>query len=128
MEDIFLREELTEVEEVGPNDFILATLGEQSTSDWNTILELNAEGTVIAQEFVRQKQLLEKISQRFEAKRFLFWDTIESQDERFESAKQRGKILFIKKDNDGKLVVVEQDAPQHPLSFLFAPPDQDRGE
>jgi hypothetical protein len=127
MDDIFLQDKLTEIEEVGPKDKIMAVLSPQKTEEWNQIIKLNAEGIVKTGEFMRMNQELNKLRKRFESMRFLFWDKVEKADERFESAVQRGKTLAIKKDGEGKLVVVEYDIPEQPKIGLFVmpPPDTD---
>lgn len=127
IEDIFLHKELTEIEAVGENDKIMAKLSSEKTKIWEEIVAINAEGTVKAQEFVRLQMELLKLRKRFESKQFLFWDAVEQADERFESAIQRGKVLAVKKDEDGSLVVVEFDAPKSKLEgmgiFIMPPPE-----
>ena len=127
IEDVFMKQELTEIEPVGDDDKIMATLSPEKTKMWEEIVELNAEGTMLADEYKRLERQLIKLKMRFESKQFLFWDMIEQADERFESAVQRGKLLAIKKDEDGKLVVVEFDAPKNKLDgmgiFIMPPPE-----
>jgi hypothetical protein len=124
-DDFFLEEKLTEVEDVGNSDKILAKLSSQKTEEWKEILKLNAEGIIKTQEFARLEAELNKLRKRFDSKRFLFWDKVESADERFESVRQRGKTLAIKKDDDGSLVVVEFDLPKQPQIGLFIMPPPD---
>lgn len=124
-EDMFLQEKLTEIESVGDNDKIMAKLSEEKTETWKEIMTLMAKGVVKAQEAARLTQDLAKLGKRFESKQFLFWDAVEQVDERFESAIQRGKMLAVKKDEDGSLVVVEFDAPKSKLGgiFIMPPPE-----
>ena len=123
--DFFLERELTEVGAVGDNEKVVATLSAQKTEEWNEILRINADGIIKSQEFVRLQADLNKLSKRFESKRFLFWDKIEQADERFESVAQRGKTLAIRKDDDGKLVIVEFDLPKQPKIGLYIMPPPD---
>jgi hypothetical protein len=126
VEDPFLHEQLTEVQNVGPDDKIMAKLSEQKTEEWNDILNLNATGIAKTQDVQRQEEELQRLQKRFESKRFLFWDIIESKDERFESARQRNKMLAVKKNNDGELVVVEFDTPKlRDIAALLLPPPPD---
>ena len=125
-DDMFLQEKLTTIEEVGDGDKIMGKLGEEKTQTWKDITAINAEGAIKAQQLLRLERDLTKLSKRFDSKRFLFWDAVEQSDERFESAVQRGKMLAVKKDADGSLVVVEFDAPKSKLNgiFIMPPPDE----
>lgn len=128
LEDAFLHQELTEIESVDEDkDKIMAKLSPKKTKLWEEIMNLNAEGVGKAYEYKRLEQELLKLRLRFESKKFLFWDSIEQADERFESVSQRGKTLAIKKDADGSLVVVEFDAPKSKLNgmglFIMPPPE-----
>ena len=124
IEDIFLQEKLTEIEPVGDEEKIMAKLKPDKAQIWEEIIQINAEGMMKAQEFVRLEKDLMKLRVRFESKRFLFWDMIEQADERFESAAQRGKVLAIRKDEDGSLVVVEFDAPKQNIGGIFIMPPE----
>jgi len=129
IEDVFLQEQLTEIEPVGDDDKIMATLSPEKTKIWEDIVAVNAEGAIQTQELLRLERHLVKLKKLFESKQFLFWHEIEQADERFESAVQRGKMLAIKKDpeQDGKLVVVEFDAPQQNIGgalFIMPPPEE----
>jgi predicted nucleic acid-binding Zn-ribbon protein len=126
-EDIFLQEEMKEIESVKDNETVVAKLKEDKAEIWREILDINAKGAELAHEYIRLSRELSKLKKRFEAKRFLFWDMIEQADERFESLDQRGKTLAVRKDEDENLVVVEFDIPQSNLGgfLLMPPPDQD---
>lgn len=128
--DVFLREELMVVEEAKEGENILATLSPKKASQWDEVLSLNAKGVELTQEFLRLQNKLQRLRQRFEARRFIFWDEVESTDERFESVMHRGKTLAIRRDpeNSGKYVVVEFDLPQGPMGVFvmpYTPDDQE---
>ena len=126
IEDVFLQEKLTEIESVAENDKVLGILSPGKAKTWEEIIKINAEGAEKVLELMRLERDLLRLKKRFESKQFLFWDEIEQKDERYETATNRGKLLAVKKDDDG-LVVVEFDAPKPSLGgmIIMPPPPED---
>ena len=131
IEDVFLQEKLTEIGPVVDGDNIMGVLSPGKAKVWEEIVKMNADGAEKVLELMRLERDLLKLKKRFESRQFLFWDEIEQKDERYETAASRGKMLAVKKDDDGSLVVVEFDAPKPSLSDFFAaapPPPEDPGD
>jgi hypothetical protein len=127
--DTFLKEEaskqLRQIDELGATDHVVASLSEETSKEYRELVDLNAEGTELSKKFLSMSKELEKVAKRYTSKRFLFWDKIEQSSEQLGTATQRGKILSVKQDEDGKLVVVEEDAPDPEVGIMMIKPPED---